>query len=125
MAERPTADAVFERLVRYQPTVLYGVPNLYAGMLVSTKLPACTDVALRICTSAGEALPREVGERFGAHFDCEVLDGIGSTEMLHIFLSNRPGEVQHGTTGRPVTGCLFFSCIFWRFARKNDFRPKS
>ena len=54
--------------------------------------------------SAGEALPKEIGERFNAHFGCEVLDGIGSTEMLHIFLSNRPGRVRYGTTGTPVPG---------------------
>ena len=104
MAERPTADAIFARLVKHRPTVFYGVPTLYASMLVSPALPARSDVAMRICTSAGEALPREIGERFTAHFGCEILDGIGSTEMLHIFLSNRAGAVEYGTTGRPVPG---------------------
>jgi benzoate-CoA ligase len=104
MAERPTADAIFTRLVKHRPTVFYGVPTLYASMLVSPNLPARDDVAMRVCTSAGEALPREIGERFTAHFGCEILDGIGSTEMLHIFLSNRAGEVEYGTTGRPVPG---------------------
>ncbi|WGS48701.1 benzoate-CoA ligase family protein [Paraburkholderia sp. D15] len=104
MAERPTADAIFARLVRHRPTVFYGVPTLYASMLVSPALPARADVAMRVCTSAGEALPREIGERFTAHFGCEILDGIGSTEMLHIFLSNRAGAVEYGTTGRPVPG---------------------
>ncbi|MBN3853567.1 benzoate-CoA ligase family protein [Paraburkholderia sp. Ac-20340] len=104
MAERPTADAVFVRLVRHRPTIFYGVPTLYASMMASPALPARTDVALRICTSAGEALPREIGERFSRHFGSDILDGIGSTEMLHIFLSNRPGEVEYGTTGRPVPG---------------------
>ncbi|WP_144145941.1 benzoate-CoA ligase family protein [Paraburkholderia sp. BCC1884] len=104
MAERPTADAIFARLVKHRPTVFYGVPTLYANMLVSANLPARSDVAMRVCTSAGEALPREIGERFTAHFGCEILDGIGSTEMLHIFLSNRAGEVEYGTTGRPVPG---------------------
>ncbi|XUW89363.1 benzoate-CoA ligase family protein [Burkholderia sp. M6-3] len=104
MAERPTADAVFSRLTRHLPTVFYGVPTLYASMLVSPNLPARDDVAMRVCTSAGEALPREIGERFTRHFGCEILDGIGSTEMLHIFLSNRAGEVEYGTTGRPVPG---------------------
>ncbi|AXL51418.1 4-hydroxybenzoate--CoA ligase [Paraburkholderia caffeinilytica] len=104
MAERPTADAIFTRLVRHRPTVFYGVPTLYASMLVSPNLPARADVAMRICTSAGEALPREIGERFTAHFGCDILDGIGSTEMLHIFLSNRAGAVEYGTTGRPVPG---------------------
>ena len=61
-------------------------------------------VKLRLCSSAGEALPREIGERFTSHFGCEIIDGIGSTEMLHVFLSNRPGDVQYGTTGRAVPG---------------------
>ncbi|QQC64126.1 benzoate-CoA ligase family protein [Paraburkholderia ginsengisoli] len=104
MAERPTADAIFARLVRHRPTVFYGVPTLYASMLVSPNLPARDAVAMRVCTSAGEALPREIGERFTAHFGAEILDGIGSTEMLHIFLSNRAGAVEYGTTGRPVPG---------------------
>jgi benzoate-CoA ligase len=104
MAERPTAEAVFKRLVEHAPTIFYGVPTLYANMLASPALPRRDEVALRVCTSAGEALPREIGERFTAHFGCEILDGIGSTEMLHIFLSNRPGEVTYGTTGTPVPG---------------------
>ncbi|QGZ57397.1 benzoate-CoA ligase family protein [Paraburkholderia acidiphila] len=104
MAERPTASAVFARLVQHRPTVFYGVPTLYANMMASPNLPARADVALRVCTSAGEALPRELGERFRAHFGSDILDGLGSTEMLHIFLSNRPGAVEYGTTGRPVPG---------------------
>jgi benzoate-CoA ligase len=71
---------------------------------VSPNLPPREQVAIRVCASAGDALPREIGERFTAHFGCEILDGIGSTEMLHIFLSNRPGAVEYGTTGRPVPG---------------------
>jgi benzoate-CoA ligase len=104
MAERATAQAVFDRLVKHRPTIFYGVPTLYASMMSSPALPAAADVALRVCTSAGEALPREVGERFTAHFGCEILDGLGSTEMLHIFLSNRRGDVHYGTTGTPVPG---------------------
>jgi len=104
MAERPTPPAVFERLVRERVTVFFGVPTLYAALLASPALPARERVALRACVSAGEALPREIGERFAAHFGCDILDGIGSTEMLHIFLSNRPGAVRYGTTGVPVPG---------------------
>ncbi|MFJ2994044.1 benzoate-CoA ligase family protein [Pandoraea sp. NPDC087047] len=104
MAERPTAQAVAQRLCQHRPTIFYGVPTLYATLLASPHLPARADVALRLCTSAGEALPREIGERFTAHFGAEILDGIGSTEMLHIFLSNRPGQVAYGTTGLPVPG---------------------
>ncbi|WP_407945569.1 benzoate-CoA ligase family protein [Paraburkholderia hiiakae] len=104
MAERPTAHAVFARLVQHRPTVFYGVPTLYASMMASPNIPARIDVALRVCTSAGEALPRELGERFREHFGSDILDGLGSTEMLHIFLSNRPGAVEYGTTGHPVPG---------------------
>ena len=104
MAERPTSKAVFQRLVAHRATVFYGVPTLYAAMLAAPDLPARTDVAMRLCVSAGEALPRDIGERFTAHFGVEILDGIGSTEMLHIFLSNLAGDVHYGTTGIPVPG---------------------
>ena len=102
MAERPTPQAVFKRLVERRPTIFYGVPTLYAAMLAHPDFPSGHN--LRICTSAGEALPRELGERWKARTGVDILDGIGSTEMLHIFLSNRPGEVRYGTTGRPVPG---------------------
>ena len=112
MAERPTPDAVFKRWLgdtpaqgaARRPTVFFGAPTGYAGMLASPQLPARADVALRLCSSAGEALPADLGERFTAHFGCQIIDGIGSTEMLHIFLSNQPGRVRYGTTGWPVPG---------------------
>jgi len=104
MAERPTPAAVFQRIVARKPTVFFGVPTLYAAMLAAVESPSRDDVALRRCVSAGEPLPKDIGERFAARFGCDVLDGIGSTEMLHIFLSNRPGEVRYGTTGTPVPG---------------------
>jgi benzoate-CoA ligase len=104
MAERPTAAAVAKRLVAQRPTIFYGVPTLYAAMLAGADLPPRSDVNLRLCVSAGEALPENIGRRWNAHFGVDVLDGLGSTEMLHIFLSNRPGEVRYGTTGVPVPG---------------------
>ena len=104
MAERPTPQATFKRLVDHQPTVFYGAPTGYGGMLANPELPAKSQVALRLCSSAGEALPRDIAERWTAHFGCEVIDGIGSTEMLHVFLSNRPGDVRYGTTGKAVPG---------------------
>jgi benzoate-CoA ligase len=104
MAERPTPDAVFKRWTEHKPTVFFGAPTGYAAMLASPKLPAREQVALRVCSSAGEALPREIGERFTARFGAEIIDGIGSTEMLHIFLSNRPGDVRYGSTGKAVPG---------------------
>lgn len=104
MAERPTPQAVFKRLVEHRPTVFYGAPTGYGGMLAAPDLPARNAVALRLCSSAGEALPRDIGERWTAHFGCDIIDGIGSTEMLHIFLSNQPGDVRYGSTGKPVPG---------------------
>ena len=101
---RPTPIDVFIILKYFQPTIFYGVPTLYAAMLADLARPAKAEVALRICTSAGEALPAEIGRQFSAAYGVEILDGIGSTEMLHIFLSNRPGAVRYGTTGQAVPG---------------------
>jgi benzoate-CoA ligase len=108
MPERPTPDAVFKRwrgdVGGLKPTVFYGAPTGFAGMLAAPNLPAAKDVSLRLVSSAGEALPAELGERFKRHFGTDIIDGIGSTEMLHIFLSNQPGRVRYGTTGWPVPG---------------------
>ena len=104
MAERPTPAAVFQRLTKHQPTVFYGVPTLYVAMLASPEFPPRSQLSLRVCASAGEALPKDVGEKFSALAGCDLLDGLGSTEMLHIFLSNHAGKVKYGTTGTPVDG---------------------
>ena len=104
MAERPTPAAVFERWQHHGVTVFFGAPTGYAGMLASPQPPARSALRLRLCSSAGEALPKEIGERFAERYGCEIIDGIGSTEMLHIFLSNRPGDVHYGSTGRAVPG---------------------
>jgi benzoate-CoA ligase len=104
MAERPTPSATFKRWVAHQPTVFFGAPTGFAGMLAAPDLPARADVALRLVSSAGEALPGHIGETFKTHFGVDIVDGIGSTEMLHIFLSNKPGDVRYGTTGWAVPG---------------------
>ncbi|MGQ0618752.1 MAG: benzoate-CoA ligase family protein [Panacagrimonas sp.] len=104
MAERPTPEAVFKRLIEQQPTVFFGVPTLYAAMLASPSLPPREALRLRRCASAGEALPKELGERVSECYACPVLDGIGSTEMLHIFLSNRADALRYGTSGKCVPG---------------------
>lgn len=108
MAERPTPEATFKRWTggvgNTKPTVFFGAPTGFAGMLASPALPARDAVSLRMASSAGEALPAEIGQRFKAHFGVDIVDGIGSTEMLHIFISNRPGDVRYGTTGWPVPG---------------------
>ena len=104
MAERPTPEATFTRWTRNHPTVFFGAPTGFAGMLSHPQLPAREQVSLRMCSSAGEALPAEIAQRFKAHFGADIVDGIGSTEMLHIFLSNRPDDIRYGTTGKPVPG---------------------
>jgi benzoate-CoA ligase len=104
MAERPTPAAVFKRLVEKKPTIFYGVPTLYAAMLADPAFPKKGEHALRACTSAGEALPPRIAQTFKDKTGVDILDGIGSTEMLHIFLSNRPDDVRYGTTGKPVPG---------------------
>ena len=104
MRGRPTPDACFQCWTDRRPTVFFGAPTGFAGILASPSLPARDRVALRLASSAGEALPADIGERFTRHFGVEIIDGIGSTEMLHIYLSNVPGKVRYGTTGWPVPG---------------------
>src|SRR5207253_3275742 len=101
---RPAPPDVFNVLKKHRPTIFYGVPTLYAALLADPNRAKKAEVAMRVCTSAGEALPAEIGKRWTAEYGCEILDGIGSTEMLHIFLSNRAGEVRYGTTGMAVPG---------------------
>jgi benzoate-CoA ligase family protein len=104
-AERPTPAAVMRVMREHQPTIFCGVPTLFAAMLADeTVRKEAGSRALRCSISAGEALPRHIGEKWRERFDTDILDGIGSTEMLHIFLSNRHGEVRYGTTGKPVPG---------------------
>ncbi|WP_316201978.1 MULTISPECIES: benzoate-CoA ligase family protein [unclassified Bradyrhizobium] len=104
-SERPTPALMFKLLNRYNPTIFYGVPTLFAAMLHDESLRhEKAGSALRICTSAGEALPESVGNAWKARFGVDILDGVGSTELLHIFLSNVPGDIKYGSSGRPVPG---------------------
>jgi benzoate-CoA ligase family protein len=102
--ERPTPESVAAILRQHPVTVFYAVPTFYAAFLASPNAPARSDIKLRYCISAGEALPTDIGKRWKERFGVDILDGIGSTEMLHIFLSNYPGDVKYGTTGKPVPG---------------------
>lgn len=102
---RPTADVVMQVLREHQPSICCAVPTLYASILANKdnhRENASTN--LRRCISAGEALPKETGERWRMRFGADILDGVGSTEMLHIFLSNRAGDVKYGSSGTPVPG---------------------
>ena len=100
LPSRPTPDAVAELLKKHQVTVFYAVPTFYAGFLASPAAPERAALKLRCCVSAGEALPPDVGRRWSERYGVDILDGIGSTEMLHIYLSNRTGDVKYGTSGR-------------------------
>src|SRR5439155_25080599 len=103
--ERPPPQAVLATLRRHRPTLFYAVPSLYAALLAQPNIGAgAGSDRLRLCISAGEPLPAHLGERWRDAVGVDVLDGIGSTEMLQTFLSNRPGDVRYGSTGKPVPG---------------------
>jgi 4-hydroxybenzoate-CoA ligase len=105
LPDRPTPDVVFRTLKQHDVTLFFGVPTLYAAMLAHPQGGKANGSSkLRLCVSAGEALPEEVGKTWMQTFGCEIIDGIGSTEMLHIFLSNRPGDIKLGSTGKAVPG---------------------
>jgi 4-hydroxybenzoate-CoA ligase len=104
-SERPTPATMFALMNRYNPSIFFGVPTLFSAMLNDEALKhERGGTRLRICTSAGEALPESVGNAWKARFGVDILDGVGSTELLHIFLSNAPGDIKYGTSGRPVPG---------------------
>lgn len=102
MSGRPTPQSVMDRVRRHEATIFCGAPTLYASLLAQDQPPLPTK--LRLCTSAGEALPSEVGKRFSSRYGVHILDGLGSTELLHIFLTNRADDLCYGTTGKPVDG---------------------
>jgi len=105
LPDRPTPDAVLDIMRRHRPTIFFGVPSFYSSLLAHKGLThRMGSDRLRICVSAGEALPAKVAERFRAAVGVDILDGIGSTEMLQTFLSNRPDDCRHGSTGKPVPG---------------------
>ena len=102
---RPTPGAIFAELIRHRPTLFFTVPTAYAAMLATPGAEPDWDLSsLRLCVSAAEALPPEILRRWVERFDVEILDGIGSTEMLHIFISNRSGHVKGSSSGTPVPG---------------------
>ena len=103
-AARPVPDAVNAIIRERRPTIFCAVPTLFNSLLGSGALPRAGEHAMRLCTSAGEALPAHVGRAWRDHTGVDIIDGIGSTEMLHIFVSNRPGAVRYGVTGRAAPG---------------------
>jgi len=105
LPDRPTPEVVLATLLEREVTAFFGFPTLYGAMLAAAESQGSGKFdKLRLCMSAGEALPLALAERWFTRFGIEILDGIGSTEALHIFISNRPGDVRYGTSGKPVDG---------------------
>jgi benzoate-CoA ligase family protein len=104
-AGHPKPEAIFEQVRTHRPTLFFGVPTAYANMLAAMDAGAAFDFSsVRLCASAGEALPGAILERWRAATGVDILDGIGSTEVCHIFVSNHRGAIRSGSTGRPVAG---------------------
>jgi len=105
LSGRPTPDSVLALVNKHTPTIFCGVPTLYAALLAHIEAgKASCDAPLQRCISAGEALPEDIGRQWKKITDCDILDGVGSTEMLHIFLSNQADNVVYGTSGVAVPG---------------------
>jgi benzoate-CoA ligase family protein len=104
LAERPTPDGVAALLRDHPITVFYAVPTFYAAFLANPNAPQKSQVKIRRCISAGEALPEQIAQRWQERYGVEIYDGLGTTEMLHIYLTNAPGALKYGTTGKPVPG---------------------
>lgn len=103
--EKPTPEVIARVLRDYRPTIFFGVPVVYRLLLTHYRQVQSLDTSsLRLCISAGEALPAHLGEEWQRTFDVEVLDGIGSTEMLHMFMSNQPGNARYGSSGKLLNG---------------------
>jgi 4-hydroxybenzoate-CoA ligase len=104
-SERPTPARMFALMRKYDPSIFFGIPTLFAAILNDEGLKSQPRFPrLRICASAGEPLPESVGNNWKSRFGVDILDGVGSTELLHIFLSNAPGDIKYGSAGRPVPG---------------------
>jgi len=100
----PEPGAICEVFKKEKPTLFFGVPTLYAMLLASHQLPGPRDHTVRLCVSAGEPLPAELFHRWKKTMGVDILDGIGTTEMLHIFVSNRQDDLHPGSTGRVIPG---------------------
>ena len=103
-AERSTAEKMFEVIKRYRPTILTTVPTMINSMLNVPGASAENLSSLRFCYSAGEALPKELYERWMSAYGVDICDGIGSAEMFHIYITNRPDDIKPGSLGRIVEG---------------------
>jgi benzoate-CoA ligase len=104
LGDRPTPDGVAALLRKHPVTVFFAVPTFYAAFLASPNAPQRSEVKIRRCISAGEALPEEIARTWKERYGVDISDGLGTTEMLHIYLTNAPGATKYGTTGKAVAG---------------------
>jgi benzoate-CoA ligase family protein len=104
LSDAPNAFDVIDDIHRYRPTIFHGIPALYAAMLAAHEITPLDVSSLRLCASAAEQLPSTIWHKWQETFGIKIYEGIGTTELLHIFLSNRPGECRPGSSGRPVPG---------------------
>ncbi|MCF8478514.1 MAG: benzoate-CoA ligase family protein [Pseudolabrys sp.] len=102
--ERPTPEGVAALLRQHPVSMFFAVPTFYAAFLNSSNMPEKSELKIRRCVSAGEALPEQIANKWKERYGVDILDGLGTTEMLHIYLTNRPGATKYGTTGKPVPG---------------------
>lgn len=104
LSDAVNAFDVIADIHTYRPTVFFGIPGVYAGMLALHDLEPLDPASLRLCVSAAEQLPKTLWSQWRDRYGLEICEGIGTTELLHIFLSNRPGECRPGSSGRPIPG---------------------
>jgi benzoate-CoA ligase family protein len=104
LGDRPTPEGVAALLRKYPVTAFFAVPTFYAAFLASPNAPQKSEVKFRRCISAGEALPEQIAKRWKERYSIDISDGLGTTEMLHIYLTNAPGATKYGTTGKAVPG---------------------
>ncbi|MGI0485830.1 benzoate-CoA ligase family protein [Pantanalinema rosaneae CENA516] len=104
LSDAANAFDIITDIQTYQPTVFFGIPGVYAAILSAQEIAPLNAASLRLCVSAAEQLPKTIWQKWRDQYGIEICEGIGTTELLHIFLSNRPGECCPGSSGRPVPG---------------------
>jgi len=104
LPDRPLPEKIFETITKYKPTLFFGVPTAYNNMLQLKSTENYDLSSIRHCVSAGEQLPKPIFEKWKEKFGLDIIDGLGSTEMLHIFISNRPGQCRAGSSGKVLNG---------------------
>ena len=104
LSDAPNAFDIIDDIHRYRPTIFFGIPALYAAILAVQEITPLDVSSLRMCASAAEQLPRTIWQKWQETYGIKIYEGIGTTELLHIFLSNKPGECRPGSSGRPVPG---------------------